>query len=101
MALRQIAIEKSKSLKWDGKWRILIFDIPEKHRKLRTFLKAEALEYGFEPLQKSVLVSPFKIAEEFKEALEYRDIERWVKLIVSDAIFGDEELKAKFKLVDD
>lgn len=98
-ALRQIDVEKAKAEKWDGKWRILIFDIPEKHRKLRDLLRSELImEYGFEPLQKSVMISPFRVAEDLVEILEYRGIEHWVKLIVADTVFGDEELKAKFKL---
>lgn len=99
-ALHQVHIERAKSGKWDSKWRVLFFDIPEKHRKLRTFLRSELIDCGFEPIQKSVLVSPFRIAEDVIEILEYRGIEKWVKLMIADTIFGDEELKAKFKLED-
>ena len=97
-ALRHINIESAKREKWDGKWRVLFFDVPEKQRKLRNFLRAELIDYGFEPLQKSVFVSPFRIAEDIIEVLEYRGIERWIKFMVTDTIFGDEELRIKFKL---
>src|SRR3989338_7393578 len=31
-ALHRIVLEKEKSAEWDGKWRVLIFDIPEKEK---------------------------------------------------------------------
>jgi DNA-binding transcriptional regulator PaaX len=44
---------------WDGKWRILIFDIPEKRRWLRDRVRDTLLAVGFKRLQKSVWVYPF------------------------------------------
>lgn len=44
---------------WDGKWRILIFDIPEKKRWLRDRVRDILLVVGFKRLQKSVWVYPF------------------------------------------
>jgi DNA-binding HxlR family transcriptional regulator len=32
---------------WDGKWRIIIFDIPEKQRKIRRILRGKLKEWGF------------------------------------------------------
>ncbi|OJI09555.1 MAG: CRISPR-associated endonuclease Cas2 [Candidatus Vogelbacteria bacterium CG10_big_fil_rev_8_21_14_0_10_49_38] len=45
--------------KWDGKWRVVIFDISEKRRKVRDFLRMELRELGFMRMQNSVWVSPF------------------------------------------
>ena len=44
--------------KWDSRWRILIFDIPEKKRWLRDRIRDTLLAVGFKRLQKSVWVYP-------------------------------------------
>ena len=47
-----------KTAKWDGKWRIVVFDIPQKHsdarRQIRTILK----KAGFRMFQQSVWIFP-------------------------------------------
>lgn len=45
--------------KWDGRWRVLIFDIPETHRSKRNLIRRELLNVGFVMLQKSVWVYPY------------------------------------------
>lgn len=45
--------------KWDGKWRILIFDIPEKRRHLRDMLRDRLVRLGFVNIQKSVWLTPY------------------------------------------
>jgi len=96
--LDRINLEKTKSDKWDGKWRVLVFDIPEKHKDYREFLRAELVEYGFKPLQKSVWISPYRSAEELRNSIEDRGMERWVKLLVAETVFDDSWLKGEFKL---
>lgn len=44
---------------WDGRWRILIFDIPEKRRWLRDRIRDTLQAIGFKRLQRSVWVYPF------------------------------------------
>jgi len=98
-ALRRIHIESRKSNEpWDGKWRILTFDIPEKYKKYREFLRAELIDYGFMQLHKSVWVTPFHSAEDLKTTIEDLGMTRWVKLLVADALFDDSNLKRKFHL---
>lgn len=45
--------------KWDGRWRVLIFDIPEKKRWLRDRIRDTLHAVGFKRLQRSVWVYPF------------------------------------------
>lgn len=42
---------------WDGKWRMVAFDIPERARKERLILVRELLKLGFAPIQKSAFIS--------------------------------------------
>src|SRR3989344_2297817 len=61
----KLKLELAKKWRWDGKWRILIFDVPEKIRGKRDFLRRELIDFGFYPLQKSVWVYPYNLPEDF------------------------------------
>ncbi len=56
--------------KWDGKWRIIIFDIPEESSKHRDFLRRKLKWFGFKELQKSVWIIPYDARKEFEEFLK-------------------------------
>jgi phenylacetic acid degradation operon negative regulatory protein len=53
--------------KWDGLWRLVIFDIPAAHVKTRFALHRYLRNHGFGCLQKSVWVTPHPVREESKE----------------------------------
>lgn len=48
----------AKKRRWDRRWRIVIFDIPERRRSVRSKLRRYMQEYGFVRLQDSVWVYP-------------------------------------------
>src|SRR3989344_4819282 len=45
--------------RWDGRWRVVIFDIKEKRRKTRDLLRKTLWQIGFVKLQHSVWVYPY------------------------------------------
>lgn len=71
---------------WDGKWRIVIFDIPEKHRKVRNTLRNQLRQWHFERLQKSVWVGKKDVSSEIKKFIKGLNIESWVQIFVADKI---------------
>ena len=72
--------------KWDGKWRIVIFDIPEKRRAARDLLRHNLKSWGFTPWQKSVWVTKKNCTEPLREYVSSIGIEDWVLIIESDNI---------------
>lgn len=50
---------KDKNRRWDGKWRVLIFDIPEKRRGIRDQIRISLVSIGFMRLQDSVWIYPY------------------------------------------
>jgi len=52
--------------KWDGKWRIVGFDIPEKKKAAREALRGKMRELGFITLQKSFFVHLFDCKKEIE-----------------------------------
>lgn len=45
--------------KWDGRWRVIIFDIKESKKVVREQLRATLIEIGFVKLQNSVWIFPY------------------------------------------
>ena len=50
---------KKKPKRWDGRWRVVLFDIPERRRGVRNRLRVFMQEYGFVRLQDSVWIYPY------------------------------------------
>ena len=55
-----------KPAKWDGKWRIVVFDIPENLRSIRQALREHLCRLQFYQLQKSVFVLPYECGDEIE-----------------------------------
>lgn len=62
-ALLDIKLEGER---WDGKWRIVIFDIPETNKRIRQALRETLRVLEFRPLQKSVWISRKDVVKEFR-----------------------------------
>ncbi len=98
-SLKKLSLNnKLKNEKWDGKWRIALFDIPEKQKSYRNFLRAELMAHGFIQFQKSAWISPFRASEELKNIIEEMGIDRWVKLVIVDLLSGESEILNKFHI---
>ncbi|MDP1690298.1 MAG: CRISPR-associated endonuclease Cas2 [bacterium] len=50
---------KTRPKRWDGRWRVVLFDIPERRRKVRNQLRIFMQEYGFVRLQDSAWIYPY------------------------------------------
>ncbi len=56
-SLREKNVQKPK--RWDGRWRVVLFDIPERRRGVRNQLRKFMQEFGFVRLQDSVWIYPY------------------------------------------
>lgn len=92
-------LEIKKPKKWDGKWRIILFDISELKRVWRDAFRAKLKELGFCPLQKSVWIYPFNCRDEIELLREFFGLSnRELRLIVCEDIGEDDWLKKHFNL---
>lgn len=57
---------------------IVMFDIPESHKRVRNWLRIELALLGFEILQKSVWLGPTPLPREFIEKLTATDILQFI-----------------------
>ena len=76
--------KNKKPKKWDGKWRVIAYDVWENNRQKRDLFRQELKEFGFKKLQGSVWVYPY-------------DCEDFIKLLKADKGFGN---NAKYFLVE-
>ena len=82
--LRYESLRERKNKRWDGKWRIVSFDVYEKNRKKRDLLRRELQAYGFQMMHQSMWVYPYPCDE-------------YVALLKSDLSFGK---NVQYMLVD-
>lgn len=57
LELAEFGVEKPR--RWDGRWRVLIFDIPERRRAVRARVRRILGQIGFMRLQDSVWLYPY------------------------------------------
>jgi len=90
-----IAIKRQR---WDGKLRMVIFDIPEKQRLARRVLRDKLKEIGFIKLQKSVWVCPYECKDEISFIASVYEVERFVNYAIVEKIDNSEYLETRFGL---
>ncbi len=87
-----------KMNRWDNMWRIVIFDIPESHKKARDALSQTLKRMEFYQLQKSVLIHPFECDDELDFIIEFFMLRPYVRKILAQHVDNELHLKKHFKL---
>lgn len=89
---------QNSNKKWDGSWRIVLFDIPENKRRYRDYLRKILKEVGFHEFQKSIWAYPFPVPPFLKQLLLEENMKSHVKLLTTKFIDNDSELRKGFNL---
>ena len=105
IALTKFGIEKLKKLKdkpdfdtkiedkeWDGNYRLVFFDIPEKNRALRDLLRSKLKELGFVGWQKSVWVGREDVTSKLREFFEKIGLQDYA-LVIETKDLGSKKLE--------
>lgn len=87
-----------KPRKWDKRWRLVVFDIPEERRALRNRLRDILITVGFVKIQNSVWVYPYDCEELVALIKSDMRIGRQVLYAVVETIENDLWLRKHFKL---
>ncbi|OGE33940.1 hypothetical protein A3D83_03435 [Candidatus Daviesbacteria bacterium RIFCSPHIGHO2_02_FULL_41_10] len=69
---------------WDGKWRVVVFDVPEDRRQARNLLRSSLKKWGFIPWQQSVWATKKNCTKPLREFIRSVGIEDWVIILESD-----------------
>jgi len=94
--LGEITVKKPKV--WDRKWRIVIFDIPEKYKRVREIFRNHLKALGFYMVQKSVWLHPYPCFDEIEFIRQIYDVGINVTYLVAEQIEGVKDLKQHFSL---
>jgi DNA-binding transcriptional regulator PaaX len=86
----------AKPEKWDKKWRLVLFDIPEQHKKGRDYLTHKLKTLGFQQLQQSVWIYPFQCRKEVETVSITFGVSRYVTYIATSHIDHQNKLTDRF-----
>lgn len=90
-------IEKPR--KWDKKWRVMIFDIPEKRRAIRNDLTTLFKQAGIRRLQNSVWVYPYDCEDIITLLKTDFGIGKNLLYLIVDELENDKYLREEFGLI--
>jgi len=98
IGFNRLKIPKPK--KWDGKWRMIIFDVPENKKIVREALRRKIQELGFQELQKSVFIYPYPCDKEIGIVVDFFKARKFVKQFIAMGLDNNTEkvFKKKFGL---
>lgn len=77
---------------WDGKWRIISYEIPEKRREIRDRLRREMQGWGLGPWHRSFWLTPHPVIENLRQLIEGKEEEKYFQAFESTHVFGDREV---------
>ncbi len=83
---------------WDGKWRLIIWDIPESSHLQRDQLRYFCKNLGFYLLQKSVFITPHPLSPAAVIYLKESGLWQFIRLLRVDKIDDDQFLRKHFGL---
>lgn len=84
--------------RWDKKWRVLIFDIPERRKGSREKIRRTLVQIGFVRIQDSVWLYPYDCEDYIVLIKADLKIGKDVLYMIVDTIEADEQWRRHFKL---
>ncbi len=87
-----------KGRPWDGKWRLVIYDISKLKKSAQENFRRVLKQINFFPLQKSVYLMPYKCSEEIGYLREYFNLGEEVLLLEVSKLENESYYKQYFGL---
>ena len=82
--------------KWDRKWRLVIFDVPQEMHRARNNLRNKLKSLGFVMVQKSIFAFPYPCEEELGDICKQFEITSYVDVLTAENLGSREEEIKKF-----
>lgn len=83
---------------WDGKWRMLVFDIPERARKYRDELRLLLKQNGFKQVQQSVFLCPWPLNPAAVQYVKETGLDKYIRFFRIDKVDDEHSLRKYFVL---
>jgi len=94
--LKSMTIKPQK--KWDGLWRIVMFDIPEDKKSARRAIGYAIQKLGCVQYQKSVFITPYPCTKEIDFAGECFEVRKYIRIITAKDIENVNDIKKQFNI---
>lgn len=91
-------LEAKKNRKWNKRWFMVVFDVPEAERNKRDYLRKFLHDIGFYPYQQSVYVFPYECEEEVKLIKRIVEGGKYISYIVAERLEREDEVKKLFNM---
>jgi DNA-binding transcriptional regulator PaaX len=80
----------------DGKWKMIIFDIPEQQREIRDYLRTKLKQIGFRKWQNSIWITPYILPPDLLKEMHQLSQKLFIRLIVVESINNTSGLEELF-----
>lgn len=87
-AIDELAVERPRF--WDGKWRLISYDIPGKLRRVRNIFREYLRAWGFYPLHESAFLHAYPCEKQVEFLRGYLGIGEYVRIFQVSRIENDE-----------
>lgn len=91
-----LAVKKSK--RWDGLWRLVFFDIPDRKKWERDAFRRKLEAFGFYKLQESAYVYPYPCRKEVDFLTGLFFLGSYVRFAETPLVVPDADLQKRFEL---
>lgn len=95
-ALDDLSIPRPKS--WDGKWRLVLYDVDNRRKQLRDIFRESLRGLGFYRLQESVWLHPYPCEDQVTFLREYHGVGAEVLYVVATKLEDDAPYRTYFDL---
>ena len=92
----EVVIKKQK--KWDGKWRLVIYDLPIRFKKVRDSFRWKLKDLGFYRFQKSAWIYPYPCEGELLFIADFYGVRKHIEILEVNKILSDTKLRSHFSL---
>lgn len=92
-------MEIKKPKRWDGKWRLVMFDIPMRFTKGREALRFHLKKLNFFQFQKSAWIYPYPCEDEIIFIADFFKVGKYVEILAVDSVLRDANIKKYFNLL--
>ncbi|MBU1326843.1 hypothetical protein KKB64_00415 [Patescibacteria group bacterium] len=93
-ALDELSIEKPRQ--WDGRWRLIVYDVENRKKRLRDVFREALRALGFCKLQESVWLYPYPCEKQVTFLKEYYGVGNEVLYIVATTLEDDSPYRDYF-----
>lgn len=99
--LRKVFIDEvviKNPIKWDGKWHLIIYDLPLRFKKAREAFRWKLKDLGFYQFQKSAWIYPYPCERELLFVADFFGVRNHIGILEINKILDDSKLRSHFSL---